>query len=87
MVKQPRITMQRLLRKLRAFTKEIREMMNNDRGRGGTGPKKPNVTVDRYGISPQLAPPRLTAMDKECLNSDIVATPQKSSAKPMGSRY
>lgn len=53
-------------------------MMINDRGRGGTGPKKPDKIVDRYGISPQLAPPRLTPMDKKCLNSDVVATPQKS---------
>jgi hypothetical protein len=53
-------------------------MMNNDRGRGGTGPKKPGVNIPRYGISPQLAPPRLTAADKACLNSDVVATPQKT---------
>lgn len=51
-------------------------MMNNDRGRGGTGPRKPDKVVERYGISPQLAPPRMTAMDKSCLNSKIVATPQ-----------
>ncbi len=58
-------------------------MMSNDRGRGGTGPRKPDKVVDRYGISPQLAPPRGTAMDKKCLNSDIVASPQKSSATRM----
>ncbi len=51
-------------------------MMNNDRGRGGTGPKKMGKTVERYGISPQLAPVGITPADKECLNSDIVATPQ-----------
>lgn len=62
-------------------------MMSNDRGRGGTGPKKPNKIVDRYGISPQLAPPRLTAADKACLNSDVVATPQAAGSKPMSSRY
>lgn len=62
-------------------------MMSNDRGRGGTGPKKPNKIVDRYGISPQLAPPRMTSTDKSCLNSDVVATPQKANAKPMSSRY
>jgi hypothetical protein len=61
-------------------------MMNNDRGRGGTGPKKDGKTVDRYGISPQLAPVNLTPMDKACLNSDIVSRPQMSAAKPMGSR-
>jgi len=42
------------------------------------------------GISPQLAPVGLTAADKACLNSDVVATPQMSSAKsiiqPMNSR-
>lgn len=53
-------------------------MMNNDRGRGGTGPRKPEKIVPRYGISPQLAPPRGSAMDKACLNSKIVATPQDS---------
>lgn len=58
-------------------------MMSNDRGRGGTGPKKPDKVVDRYGISPQLAPPRLTAMDKKCLNSPVVATPQSSRADRM----
>lgn len=65
-------------------------MMSNDRGRGGTGPKKPNVTVDRYGISPQLAPVGITPATKACLNSDVVATPQRdgnSIIKPMSSRY
>lgn len=52
-------------------------MMSNDRGRGGTGPKKDGKTVPRYGVSPQLAPPRMTAADKKCLNSDIVSMPQK----------
>lgn len=51
-------------------------MMINERGRGGTGPLKPDKVVDRYGISPQLAPPRGSAMDKKCLNSKVVATPQ-----------
>lgn len=58
-------------------------MMSNDRGRGGTGPRKPDKVVDRYGISPQLAPASMTPADKACLNSDIVATPQKSSADRM----
>lgn len=62
-------------------------MMNNDRGRGLSGPKKPMKVVDRYGISPQLAPPCGTPADKSLLNSDIVATPQKTDAKPMTSRY
>ena len=52
-------------------------MMSNDRGRGGTGPRKPDKVVERYGISPQLAPPRNTPMSKACLNSPIVSTPQK----------
>lgn len=51
-------------------------VMSNDRGRGASGPKIMNKVVERYGISPQLAPPRLTPDDKACLNSDIVATPQ-----------
>lgn len=61
-------------------------MMSNDRGRGGTGPKKDGKTVDRYGISPQLAPVGITPATKACLNSNVVATPQKSGAK-MDSRY
>lgn len=60
-------------------------MMNNDRGRGGTGSKKPMKIVDRYGISPQLAPVGLTAADKACLNSDIVATPQAVRSQMMSS--
>lgn len=40
-------------------------MMNNDRGRGGTGPKKPQTIVDRYCISPQLAPPLVTPASKK----------------------
>lgn len=56
-------------------------MMSNDRGRGASGPRKPDKVVPRYGVSPQLAPPRLTPMDKKCLNSPIVATPQKPGAK------
>lgn len=39
-------------------------MMNNDRGRGATGPKKPNLIVDRYCISPQLAPSVLSPSEK-----------------------
>jgi hypothetical protein len=58
-------------------------MMTNDRGRGGTGPRKEGVTIPRYGISPQLAPPRLTAADKECLNSEVVSRPQSMSTKRM----
>jgi len=56
-------------------------MMTNDRGRGGTGPRKEGKTVERYGISPQLAPPRMTPADKECLNSEIVSRPQAVIAK------
>lgn len=51
-------------------------MMSNDRGRGGTGPKMMGKTVERYGISPQLAPPRLSPDDKACLNSPEVSMPQ-----------
>lgn len=51
-------------------------MMINERGRGGTGQMKPDKIVPRYGISPQLAPPGMTATDKKCLNSTVVATPQ-----------
>lgn len=40
-------------------------MMNNDRGRGGTGPKKPAPVTDRFCISPQLAPPLLTPAAKK----------------------
>ncbi len=58
-------------------------MMTNDRGRGGTGPRKEGKTVERYGISPQLAPPRLTPMGKECLNSEIVSRPQATFGKRM----
>jgi len=58
-------------------------MMTNDRGRGGTGPRKEGKTVPRYGISPQLAPPRLTAADKECLNSEVVSRPQVAASKRM----
>lgn len=58
-------------------------MMTNDRGRGGTGPRKEGKTVERYGISPQLAPPRLTASDKECLNSEIVSRPQAGFGRKM----
>ena len=53
------------------------------RGWGAAGPPKPVKSVERYGISPQLAPPRLTAMDKKCLNSPIVATPQDPRADRM----
>lgn len=58
-------------------------MMTNDRGRGGTGPRKEGKTVERYGISPQLAPPRNTPMSKECLNSEIVSRPQQVNTKRM----
>ncbi len=58
-------------------------MMNNDRGRGGTGPRKEGKIVERYGISPQLAPVRNTPMSKECLNSEIVSRPQAANAKRM----
>jgi hypothetical protein len=40
------------------------------------GKNKPDKIVDRYGISPQLAPSRMTTADKACLNSPIVGTPQ-----------
>lgn len=39
-------------------------MMNNDRGRGASGPKKPMTKVDRICISPQLAPTPLTPKAK-----------------------
>lgn len=58
-------------------------MMTNDRGRGGIGPRKEGKTVERYGISPQLAPPRMTPMGKECLNSEIVSRPQAANTKRM----
>lgn len=58
-------------------------MMNNDRGRGASGPRKDSKIVERYGISPQLAPPRMTPMDKECLNSEIVSRPQATFGKRM----
>ena len=58
-------------------------MMTNDRGRGGTGPRKEGKTVERYGISPQLAPPRVSGMDKECLNSEVVSRPQVFNTKRM----
>ncbi|MFA5898361.1 MAG: hypothetical protein WC829_04530 [Hyphomicrobium sp.] len=57
--------------------------MNNDRGRGGTGPRKPEKTVERYGISPQMAPPNNTAMSKKCLNSDVVSRVQVADSKRM----
>jgi hypothetical protein len=40
-------------------------MMNNDKGRGGTGPRKEGVNVPRYCISPQLAPPVLSPAAKK----------------------
>lgn len=43
-------------------------MMNNERGRGGTGPKKQGVTVDRYCISPQLAPPMISPQGKKIMD-------------------
>lgn len=55
-------------------------MMNNDRGRGASGPKKDAKVVERYGISPQLAPVRNTSATKEMLNSDMVAAPQTGAA-------
>lgn len=55
-------------------------MMNNDRGRGASGPKKDTKIVERYGISPQLAPVRNTPATKEMLNSDMVAAPQTGAA-------
>ncbi len=54
------------------------------RGWGAAEAKNlPTKTVNRYGISPQLAPASMTPMDKKCLNSPIVATPQDYRAKPM----
>ena len=40
-------------------------MMSNDRGRGGTGPKKKDKVVPRLCISPQLAPPMVTSASKK----------------------
>lgn len=51
------------------------------RGWGAAGPPKPTTVVERYGISPQIAPARMTPMDKKCLNSPVVATPNKPGAK------
>lgn len=51
------------------------------RGYGAARPAPKTTTVERYGISPQLAPPRMTAMDKKCLNSPMVSTPNKPGAK------
>ncbi len=36
--------------------------------RGGTGPKKQGVTVDRYCISPQLAPPMISPQGKKIMD-------------------
>lgn len=44
---------------------------------------KPTQVTQRYGISPQLAPASMTPMDKKCLNSPIVATPQDPKASGM----
>jgi hypothetical protein len=43
-------------------------MMNNDRGRGGTGPKKTVKPISAYGISPQLAPPVIPKSQLPCYN-------------------
>lgn len=40
-------------------------MMNNDRGRGASGPKKPAPVTPRLCISPQLAPPMQSAAGKK----------------------
>ena len=40
-------------------------MMNNDRGRGASGPKKPAPMKPRYCLSPQLAPPMLSKDTKK----------------------
>lgn len=40
-------------------------MMNNDRGRGASGPKKPATMTPRECISPQLAPPMVTPASKK----------------------
>jgi len=54
------------------------------RGWGAAAAKnKPTQVTQRYGISPQLAPASMTAMDKKCLNSSIVATPQDPKAGGM----
>lgn len=39
-------------------------MMNNDRGRGASGPKKPAPMTPRICISPQLAPVPVTPSAK-----------------------
>ena len=54
-------------------------MMINDRGRGGTGPKKPDKIVERYGISPQLAPPTPSAKSMKCLNDRMITSPSGAS--------
>ena len=40
-------------------------MMNNDRGRGASGPKKPAPETPRLCISPQLAPSMLSPQQKK----------------------
>jgi len=42
-------------------------MMNNDRGRGASGPKKKSKHVPRYGISPQMAPTYSTPAQQKAL--------------------
>lgn len=54
------------------------------RGWGAAQAKnKPTKVTQRYGISPQLAPASMTAMDKKCMNAPIVATPQNPKAGSM----
>jgi hypothetical protein len=43
-------------------------MMNNDRGRGASGPKKPAPETPRYGISSNMAPPSSTPADHKRLD-------------------
>lgn len=40
-------------------------MMNNDRGRGASGPKKPAPMTPRLCLSPQLAPSMASAAQKK----------------------
>lgn len=55
-------------------------MMNNDRGRGASGPKKPAPEIPRYGLSSNLAPPNVTRADAkrlECAGAPVSEKPTR----------
>lgn len=52
-------------------------MMNNDRGRGGTGPKKTVKPIPAFGISPQLAPPVIPKSQRPCYNQPTGTVPKR----------